>query len=378
MFIKFVKGIFLKILNGLSFARLRTKLTALPATLRRAKYLFIDEQIRYFSNTGLLNARFRPRFKRQLYNKPCKVIELVNQDGLCRADHVFLVTERQYAYDQNCYYGYQPNNIFKSAKRFFPHLSLFDIHVEQRLGILGFCRGNYYHDVVDFFFQGYLLKKQGKNIPLLRIGLSKGVETSLEKILQQLTPPIHYSPARLNRLVVGELFVYQTADARIPEYPFNANTGLFSEFRQYIFDIQKLVLPIEMNKGEKIFATRRGGARFLKNNADLEKAFSDLGFSIIDFGEYSFEEQVNISRQAKVMVGLHGANLTNVAFMSSGAKVIEIMPAKKVKDDAYKRLSYIFDLTYERIPLQATATTADVPAIMQDFAAVFDGTRQSS
>ena len=42
--------------------------------------------------------------------------------------------------------------------------------------------------------------------------------------------------------------------------------------------------------------------------------------------ELSFEEQVRLMSQAAVVVGIHGADLTNCVFMQHGAAMIELNP----------------------------------------------------
>jgi capsular polysaccharide biosynthesis protein len=58
-----------------------------------------------------------------------------------------------------------------------------------------------------------------------------------------------------------------------------------------------------------------------------------------------------LAQNADEIVGMHGANLTNVMFMKKGSRVVELLPKKKESNDAYKRLSHIFGLEYQRLAL---------------------------
>lgn len=47
---------------------------------------------------------------------------------------------------------------------------------------------------------------------------------------------------------------------------------------------------------------------------------------IVDFAELSFEDQIRTSANSRCLIGVHGAGLTNMAFMPRGATIIDIIP----------------------------------------------------
>jgi capsular polysaccharide biosynthesis protein len=77
---------------------------------------------------------------------------------------------------------------------------------------------------------------------------------------------------------------------------------------------------------ERIFVSRsRQKARLLHNQKEVIDVLKPLGFEIIYFEDHTFEEQVRLVRNAKILVTSHGANLTNCMFMPDNSKVLEII-----------------------------------------------------
>ena len=47
---------------------------------------------------------------------------------------------------------------------------------------------------------------------------------------------------------------------------------------------------------------------------------------VVDFAELTFEEQIRTSANSRCLIGVHGAGLTNMAFMPRDTTIIDIMP----------------------------------------------------
>ena len=60
------------------------------------------------------------------------------------------------------------------------------------------------------------------------------------------------------------------------------------------------------------------------NSEDVDSLLNELGFKKINMTDYSIQDQAYIFSKAKVIIGLHGAALTNIAFTSSECSFIEI------------------------------------------------------
>ena len=80
---------------------------------------------------------------------------------------------------------------------------------------------------------------------------------------------------------------------------------------------------------EKIFLDRSESPNNhcqIENNIEVIKFLNKKGFTSYKVGQLSFEQQIHLFKNAKVIVGAHGAAFANLAFCSSGTQVIEIKP----------------------------------------------------
>ena len=75
---------------------------------------------------------------------------------------------------------------------------------------------------------------------------------------------------------------------------------------------------------------RRRFTRRIENEDEVLATLRPLGFDVVDPGTLSVAEQVLLFAEAEMVVGAHGAGLTNIAFCSPGATVIELFPADYV------------------------------------------------
>jgi capsular polysaccharide biosynthesis protein len=90
--------------------------------------------------------------------------------------------------------------------------------------------------------------------------------------------------------------------------------------------------------GDLLFVSRRDSPNHvILNEADLEAALAKRGFRTIVLSEMSFADQVRSFARARVIVGGHGAGLTNLIFASPGATVVEVTSS---------HLHYMVDFRY--------------------------------
>lgn len=79
----------------------------------------------------------------------------------------------------------------------------------------------------------------------------------------------------------------------------------------------------------KLFISRAGNSqpqgRRLLNENEIANFAREQGFEIIRCEELSFEAQVTLFSEASVIVGSHGAGLTNIIFAPHTAKIIEMI-----------------------------------------------------
>lgn len=102
-----------------------------------------------------------------------------------------------------------------------------------------------------------------------------------------------------------------------------------------LMECENFPSPTQLDR--KIFMTRANHLkRSISNYVEIENLMKQLGYEIIDNSVLSFSEQVKIYREASIVVGIHGAGLTNLIFRYPlRLKFIEIFPADLIPPHYY-------------------------------------------
>jgi capsular polysaccharide biosynthesis protein len=98
-----------------------------------------------------------------------------------------------------------------------------------------------------------------------------------------------------------------------------------SLFGQLSFEGYKSKTP------ERIFISRKG-SRCLINENEIEQTLKEYGFEKFYFEDIPISEQWSVTRNAKVVVGMHGAALKSLVFNSNSVKVLELFHPGYVVD----------------------------------------------
>lgn len=95
---------------------------------------------------------------------------------------------------------------------------------------------------------------------------------------------------------------------------------------------------IKNNKSpKKVYISRKDSSRKFNNEEEIERFLKKQGFAIIQAENLTFEQQVELFSNTKILVAGHGAGITNILFMDIGTTLIELFPEKIVKPDFYFR-----------------------------------------
>lgn len=93
----------------------------------------------------------------------------------------------------------------------------------------------------------------------------------------------------------------------------------------------------------------RGSVRMRRvvNEAEVMERMRARGFLIFDAGAHALADQVRTFRDASMVVGPHGAALTNIVYCDRGTPVVEVVPEGYDQGPtSYRSLSDMFDLPY--------------------------------
>ena len=85
------------------------------------------------------------------------------------------------------------------------------------------------------------------------------------------------------------------------------------------------------NPRRRLYIARPGGwRRRIHTEPAIRRMLESYGFEAIDPGSLSFADQIATFREARIVVGPHGAAMTNSMFMNQGGAMVELTHEKRV------------------------------------------------
>ncbi len=203
---------------------------------------------------------------------------------------------------------------------------MFDIIPKIKIISLGYGLKN-----IDHFYMPKLQSFQKKILKTLKIKKIKFIDSNKYKHIQadNLIVPEH--PWYFK----GKIFKQANY---LPKWIVNWLQATFIKNSKYNSKINKLFI----DRSESKFNHCK-----LINNNEIIITLKKRGFKIIQVGKLSFERQISLFRNAKVIIGPHGAAFTNLLFCRRKTKIIEVKP--KNRPNNYKIISKINNLKYKQL-----------------------------
>ena len=154
---------------------------------------------------------------------------------------------------------------------------------------------------------------------------------------------------------------FLSADRIIATSPSNPQP---EEFPRWILNfVRESFLPLATvaDQPSLIYISRNdsSNSRRLLNETDLWQPLRQLGFARIELSAFSLSEQISIFSNAEMIVSVHGAGLTNLAFAKQGALVYELL-AESFQPQMHKRMTDMLHLLYQPV---LCSTTDHVPQL---------------
>ncbi len=105
-------------------------------------------------------------------------------------------------------------------------------------------------------------------------------------------------------------------------------------------------VPVSVPEGRRLYVARTDAtSRPMRNEAALIEAMRQRGFEIVTPGTLSLGEQIRLFRNAGIVVGPHGAGMTNIVFCEPGTIIYELVPAQYT-NSWFCNLAHICRLRY--------------------------------
>ncbi|MDD5138895.1 MAG: glycosyltransferase family 61 protein [Verrucomicrobiales bacterium] len=120
----------------------------------------------------------------------------------------------------------------------------------------------------------------------------------------------------------------------VENYYFSAPTAMISCYSPYGVNwLRSAFLPLadKSHHGPKRFIIqRKGRARGIKNEAEVNEFFKKLGWAIIDTETLTFAQEIELFANAEAFAGVLGSGFTNGIWSRPGCKVITFMASNWV------------------------------------------------
>ncbi len=112
----------------------------------------------------------------------------------------------------------------------------------------------------------------------------------------------------------------------------------------------RIISNLQINQVEpyrKIYISRaKAKARKVINETELSPFLNAKGIEIVNLEDYSFYDQVKLMSETCILISIHGAGLTNMMFMQSNMKVLEIRKEGDKSNLCYFSFANTYQLDY--------------------------------
>jgi len=210
------------------------------------------------------------------------------------------------------YCSSHPITFVDRFKLIFKYFFYDTVHVKEAVSLVTLFGANYHHFLVEV-------------IPLV-IHAKRNLPKHIPMLIPSYYLRFTYIKSYLEFLEV-ELFPYQSRDKVIVEklHVFkNLQISFFN--RDLIRDIRQTFVPQSQGSpSRKLFISRsKATRRKILEEEKLYHTLNEFGFEILNLEELSIEEQIRSFSNAAIVLGMHGAGLTNMVFMPPGGRVGEL------------------------------------------------------
>lgn len=271
---------------------------------------------------------FRPvweKIRGETYSTPEIYTALLENVLYWGAQQEILLSESRQVIAESCMHACLPNERF--------HLDYGDLRrVKTPEKISGYCslfrnRRTWAHTLIHNIPRCYLLNQpEYAELGEIKLLCSGSISASEQFFIKKLVPPnVTITPVSKGQLYHIEKLIF-------PSFLSPPSSGYLPS--DYLEKFRAEFLPKRPSKkNRRIYISRAKSAgttkgRHILNEAELFEKLSHLGFEKCTPEDLSIAEQIELFYDAEIVVGAHGAALTNLLF-SEKTKVLELYPMSK-------------------------------------------------
>jgi hypothetical protein len=248
-------------------------------------------------------------------------------------DHKLLADVSWCGYDQVS----QPRHHPVMNKVCFPPIQ----HIPGAVAIISSVdANNYYHWMFDILPRFEILKRSGLVPDYYYVNTKMPFQRQSLQLLRISSSRI-LSPTKGTHIEASELIVPSLLGPAFSHTP----KAQACKYLQSIF--------VRKNEARrpyrKLYVSRSdANSRRVINEAEIREEVLDNGFEVISLSGVSLLQQVELFSEAKIIMGPHGAGLTNAVFCQPGSVLIEFVPAG-YRVDCFERLARLVGLEYHAL-----------------------------
>jgi capsular polysaccharide biosynthesis protein len=212
--------------------------------------------------------------------------------------------------------------------------------VDQSVGLLAAPQGwNYYHWLFDVLPRVHLLQNWSSIID------KYAVPNSLSDVQLESLRILGISETQLLPLHVGERLRCRHLYA--PSLP--GSEGCYPPWAiSFLQENLGRSASSSAGRGPLIYIKRGPFAqRRILNEEALIERLAARGYKSVSLEEHSMAEQIAIFRDARIIIGAHGAGLANMVFTQKGTALLELFSADYLRPDCYFTLSKKIGHSYD-------------------------------
>lgn len=235
-------------------------------------------------------------------------------------------------------------------KSFLTNSIHYSLSKKSKALVINPMSNNYFHWMTEVLPKILFLKSNGIDFSLLiHKGLSQNYQVETLRLLNVSAEYFTQDFTIISKAILVNNF------SEYPGYYSLTQIDSVKSFFKHFNNLQSNV-----NSVQRIYISRKNASRRRVVNEDQILEFlKEKSFTVIDLENFSVTETYNILANAKFIVGIHGAGLTNIIFAPKECIVCEFLLENTIIDKCYFNLANSIGLEYNYIMCKSEGGTQD-------------------
>ncbi|AZQ62236.1 glycosyltransferase family 61 protein [Flammeovirga pectinis] len=184
-----------------------------------------------------------------------------------------------------------------------------------------------------------------------RLIMANEVDDSYPILLPNSLAKFTFVEESLSIINQKAIFYDSTINNNVEDLLITSHTAHTGNYNKVIIEKVRDLFTINFNTKiapfRKVFISReKAPRRKISNESAVQEVLLKNEIEIHYFEDYSLQKQIQIIVETSVLIGLHGAGLTNMLFMKKGGTVLEFRNHTDSKNNCYFSLASELDINY--------------------------------